>query len=165
MGFRAWVCGAARRRHGTCSNLPRSDARARSKSSDAVFKFHTAKVLLGTLAAILDGEIHRTSGDMKGAIAAFERAVSLDDSIVIDDPEPLPLPARHWLGAALLDAKRFADAERVYREDLDSIRTTAGRWLACNWRSRDKGSLRQTLMPIFAASWARADTPIKASRF
>ena len=108
------------------------------KTSNAVFKFHTAKVLLGTLSAILEGEVHRTSGDMKGAVAAFERAVSLDDSIVIDDPEPLPLPARHWLGAALLDAKRFGDAERVYREISSSIRTTAGRSSACNWRSRDR---------------------------
>ncbi len=75
------------------------------KSSTAVFKFHSAKVLLGPLAAILEGEIHRAAGDLNGAIAAFERAVALDDSIVIDDPEPLPFPARHWLGAALLDAK------------------------------------------------------------
>ena len=29
-----------------------------------------------------------------------------------------PAPARHWLGAALLETKRFADAERVYRADL-----------------------------------------------
>ena len=51
-------------------------------------------------------------------IEAFERAVSLQDSLLVDDPEPLPLAARHWLGAALLDQRRFADAERVYREDL-----------------------------------------------
>ena len=36
-----------------------------------------------------------------------------------DEPEPLPFPARHWLGAALLEAGRHADAERVYREDLE----------------------------------------------
>ncbi|MEZ4850063.1 MAG: hypothetical protein R3B93_15885 [Bacteroidia bacterium] len=32
-----------------------------------------------------------------------------------DEPEPFPFAARHWLGAALLEAKRYADAERVYR--------------------------------------------------
>ena len=33
-----------------------------------------------------------------------------------DEPEPLPFAARHWLGAALLEAKRFEEAERVYRD-------------------------------------------------
>ena len=74
--------------------------------------------MLGTVAAILDGEIQRAAGNAAAAIAAFEQAVSLQDALLIDDPEPLPLAARHWLGAALLDQRRFADAERVYREDL-----------------------------------------------
>ena len=38
--------------------------------------------------------------------------------MIYDEPEALPFAARHWLGAALLEAKRPADAERVYREDL-----------------------------------------------
>ena len=87
-------------------------------SSKAVFKIHPAKTLLGTLGGILEGEIHRAAGDLPAALAAFERAVSLEDLLIVDDPQPLPFAARHWLGAALLDAKRFADAERVYREDL-----------------------------------------------
>src|SRR4051812_21024285 len=66
-------------------------------SSQGTFKFPPAKTLLGTLAALLEGEIERAAGEMPSAIAAFERAVSLNDAIVIDDPEPLPFAARHWL--------------------------------------------------------------------
>ena len=36
-----------------------------------------------------------------------------------DEPEPMPFAARHWLGAALIEAKRFEEAERVYRAELD----------------------------------------------
>ena len=79
---------------------------------------HPAKRLLGTVGGILEGEIERTGGNPDKAVAAFEHAVSLQDTLLVDDPEPLPLAARHWLGAALLDQRRFADAERVYREDL-----------------------------------------------
>src|SRR5262245_15420266 len=75
---------------------------------------HPAGRLLGGLAEILDGEIARGAGDLPRGIAALERAVALDDELEIDEPEPLPFPARHWLGAALLDAARPADAERVY---------------------------------------------------
>ena len=65
-----------------------------------------AKHLLGILGGILEGEIARAAGDLPAAIAAFERAVAADDALEYDEPEPLPFPARHWLGAALLEAKR-----------------------------------------------------------
>jgi tetratricopeptide (TPR) repeat protein len=112
--------GYAQLRHGDsgAARLTLTRLLAATQSSSAVFKFHPAKTLLGTLAGILEGEIERTAGNRLEAIGAFERAVSLQDTLIIDDPEPLPFAARHWLGAALLDAKRAAAAERVYREDL-----------------------------------------------
>ena len=135
------------------------------KTSTAVFKFHPAKVLLGTLAAILEGEIQRTSGNMPAAIAAFERAVALDDSIVIDDPEPLPFPARHWLGAALLDAKRFADAERVYRDDLKRHPHNGWSLVGLQTALKQQGKPSADVDADLRNSWGRADTPINASRF
>ena len=53
-----------------------------------------------------------------GAIAAFERAAEFDDAQDYDEPEPIPFAARHWLGAALLEAERYAEAEEVYRTEL-----------------------------------------------
>jgi tetratricopeptide (TPR) repeat protein len=135
------------------------------KTSTAVFKFHPAKALLGTLAAILEGEIQRTSGNLQSALAAFERAVALDDSIVIDDPEPLSCPARHWLGAALLDAKRFADAERVYREDLKRHPHNGWALVGLQQALAKQGKSATDVDADFRTSWARADTAIKASRF
>ena len=136
-----------------------------ARSSKAVFKFHTAKVLLGTVGAILEGEIDRAGGDLKTAITAFERGVTLGDSIVIDDPEPLPFPARHWLGAALLDAGRFADAERIYREDLE--RHPHNGWALLGLQQALKGQKKGSsdVDADLRANWTRADTPIKSSRF
>ena len=135
------------------------------KASTAVFKFHSAKVLLGPLAAILEGEIDRAGGDLNGAVAAFERAVALDDSIVIDDPEPLPFPARHWLGAALLDAKKFVDAERVYRADLVKHPHNGWALTGLQLALKGQGKPSTSVDGDLRASWARADTPIQASRF
>jgi len=134
-------------------------------ASSATFKFHPAKTLLGTLAAILEGEIQRSAGDTKGSIAALERAVALNDSIVIDDPEPLPFSARHWLGAALLDAKRYADAERVYREDL--VRHPHNGWalVGLEHALRAQGKPAAAIAEQRRTAWARSDTPIQASRF
>lgn len=134
-------------------------------SSTAAFKFHPARTLLGTLAGILEGEIRRSAGKMEEAIAAFERAVSRNDVLVIDDPEPLPFAARHWLGAALLEAKRFTDAERVYREDL--ARHPHNGWALLGLELALKGQRKPTaaIERERRASWARSDTAIKASRF
>jgi tetratricopeptide (TPR) repeat protein len=136
-----------------------------AESSKAVFKFHPAKTLLGTLGGILEGEIHRAGGDSRAAIAAFERAVSLDDSIVIDDPEPLPFPARHWLGAALLEAGQLAEAERTYRADL-TVHPHNG-WSLVGLQLALKGQRKpsRAVDDDLRASWARSDTAIKASRF
>ncbi len=134
-------------------------------SSSAVFKFHTAKALLAPLAAILEGEIDRASGDVPRALAAFERAVVLDDAIVIDDPEPLPFPARHWLGAALLDARRFAEAERVYRADLKRHPHNGWSLTGLQLALRGQGKPTAAVDADLRASWSRSDTPIKGSRF
>ena len=88
-------------------------------TTEQEFRQHPAKRLLGVLAGILEGEILRTEKDLPAAIVVLERAVQLDDEMEYDEPEPLPFPARHWLGAALVEAGRFGDAEQVYRADLD----------------------------------------------
>jgi tetratricopeptide (TPR) repeat protein len=137
----------------------------RAAASPATFKFHPARTLLGTIAAILEGEIDRAAGDMPSALRVLEHAVALGDTIVIDDPEPLPFAARHWLGAALLDVKRYADAERVYREDL--ARHPHNGWALAGLESalRAQGKATDAIARERRTSWARSDTPIQASRF
>jgi hypothetical protein len=149
--------GAARR------SLDRVQATA--KSSKAVFKIHPAKTLLATLGGILDGEIHRASGDLAGAVAAFERAVSSQDLLIVDDPEPLPFAARHWLGAALLDAKRFADAERVYRDDLTRHPHTGWSLFGLQQALKAQGRSSSIVDDDLRKSWARSDISLHASRF
>jgi tetratricopeptide (TPR) repeat protein len=136
-----------------------------ANSSTATFRFHPARTLLGVLAGILEGEIERTEGRMPEAVAAFEKAVTLDDALVIDDPEPLPFAARHWLGAALIDAGRFADAERVYRADLarhpHNGWSLVGLQRALHAQRKPTRSVDEDLR----RSWARSDVTLKASRF
>jgi tetratricopeptide (TPR) repeat protein len=67
---------------------------------------------------VLEGEIARARGDSGAAIAALDSAVRLEDSLVYNEPPDWPYPARHWLGAALLEARRPVEAEAVYLEDL-----------------------------------------------
>jgi hypothetical protein len=138
---------------------------AAAASSTALFKIHPARPLLGTVGGILEGEIHRAAGNLTASIAAFERAVSLEASLVIDEPEPLPFAARHWLGAALLDAGRGAEAEQVYRADLARHPHNGWSLLGLQQALEAQGKSSADVGTDFRVRWARSDTSIRASRF
>jgi tetratricopeptide (TPR) repeat protein len=126
---------------------------------------HPAPRLLGVLVEILDGEIAQSAANTAAAVAAFERAVALDDELEIDEPEPLPFPARHWLGAALLDAKRPADAERVYREDLKQHPHNGWALFGLDLALKAQGKPADDVEADLRTSWSRSDTWIRSSRF
>jgi tetratricopeptide (TPR) repeat protein len=121
--------------------------------------------LIGALAGILEGEIAREAKDLPAAIAAFERAVTLDDELDYDEPEPLPFAARHWLGAALLEAGRHADAERVYRDDLKDHPHNGWSLLGLQQALKAQGKPTSEVDADLTKSWSRSDTWIRASRF
>jgi tetratricopeptide (TPR) repeat protein len=136
-----------------------------AETSKAEFRGHAAKNLVGVLAGLLEGELARDAGDLPAAIAAFERAVAADDALDYDEPEPLPFPARHWLGAALLEAKRYAEAEKVYRDDLDDHPRNGWSLLGLQQAIKAQGKTDAAVDQALEASWSRADTWIRASRF
>jgi tetratricopeptide (TPR) repeat protein len=136
-----------------------------AETSTQEFRQHSAKRLLGVLAGILDGEILLAEKNGPGAIAAFEKAVQLDDELEYDEPEPLPFTARHWLGAALIDAGRFADAETVYRAELDDHPHNGWSLIGLRLALKGQGKTDPAVEKDFEASWARADHWVRASRF
>ena len=79
--------------------------------------------------------------------------------------EPLPFAARHWLGAALLEAGRYADAQQTYTEEL--IDHPHNGWsLFGLLKAQDAlGILDTDARTDYSSSWARSDTWIRASRF
>ncbi|MEM9031609.1 MAG: tetratricopeptide repeat protein [Pseudomonadota bacterium] len=81
---------------------------------------HNNKVvdLLAIGAEMLRGEILYRKGDQEEAFAALRRSVALDDALPYDEPWGWMQPARHALGALLLEAGRVAEAEAVFRQDL-----------------------------------------------
>jgi tetratricopeptide (TPR) repeat protein len=136
-----------------------------AETSKAAFRVHSAKDLLGIAAGILDGEIRRIGGDLEGAIASFRRAATTQAGLVYDEPEPLPFSAFHWLGAALLEAKRFDEAEQAYREELKDHPRNGWSLLGLQQALEGRGSPPSQVSAELAASWARADTWIRSSRF
>ncbi len=92
---------------------------ARKDVPDSRLVFNnTAEDVLMIGEAMMDGEIAFKSGDREGGLGHLRRSVELDDNLVYDEPWGWMQPTRHALGALLMEAGQFDDAEAVYRADL-----------------------------------------------
>jgi len=67
---------------------------------------------------ILDGRIAEAKGDRAQALRAYRRAVEVQDTLDYNEPADWFYPARETLGGALLRAGQYAEAEKVFKEDL-----------------------------------------------
>jgi len=67
---------------------------------------------------VLAGRIAEAKGNLQQAIADYTKAVEQEDSLDYDEPTDWFYPTRETLGAVLLRAHRYSDAEKVFRADL-----------------------------------------------
>jgi tetratricopeptide (TPR) repeat protein len=65
--------------------------------------------------------IAQAQGDLEGVIKEFRIAVSIQDSLSYMEPPYWYYPVRQSLGAALLQAGRAEDAERMFEESLEQF--------------------------------------------
>lgn len=169
-GFWAFARGYAHLRRGDGDSAgfyaAQVDSLARLPDSVA-FRGHPARQLLGVTGGILRAEMARTAGRNEDAIRALERAVALEDSLRYDEPEPLNFSARQWLGSALLEANRPADAERVYRAALEDHPHTGWNLMGLEQSLRAQGRAQEAeqAREAFTRAWARSDTWLRSSRF
>jgi tetratricopeptide (TPR) repeat protein len=94
-----------------------ADAVGRVPLSRTVFN-NTCQDILRVAEAMLDGELEYRRGHYQAAFGHLRRAVELDDGLPYDEPWGWMQPARHALGALLLEQGHLDEAEAVYRADL-----------------------------------------------
>ena len=74
--------------------------------------------IVALIQKMLEAEIQIAEGKNDEGIAGLQEALKMEDALKYDEPPAWMIPIRHSLGANLMNAGRFADAEAVYREDL-----------------------------------------------
>ena len=93
------------------------EALARVPEQRTLFN-NTCRDILAVAASMLDGELEYRRGRVEEAFAHLRRSVELDDGLPYDEPWGWMQPARHALGALLLEQGQVEEAEAVYRADL-----------------------------------------------
>jgi tetratricopeptide (TPR) repeat protein len=129
--------------------------------------YNDATLLLDIAANSLDARIAFAAGDHAAAIASWQKAVTLEDGMNYDEPEEWYYPARESLGAALLLDGRAAEAETVFREDLNRHQRNP-RSLFGLWQSlavQNKPSDADWVHRQFLAAWKRADVKMSLADF
>ncbi len=139
----------------------------RSAPEAVQFRRHTPAELLGVVGGILRAEILLEEDRIDDAIAVLEEAIRIEDGFGYDEPEPLNFSARHWLGAILLEAGRPAEAEKVYRLELEDHPFNGWSLFGLEKALRVQGKTGEADQTLgeFQLAWARADVWIRSSRF
>ena len=122
--------------------------------------------VLAVATALLQGEVLLARGEQAAGLAALRDAVAAEDALAYAEPPDWMLPVRPYLGAALLEAGRAAEAAAVYREDLRTYPDNG--WslhgLAAAQRALGDAAAAET-QRRHAAAWQWADAPLRASRY
>ncbi len=125
----------------------------------------TAMARLGV--TLIDAEIARKSGRLDEAIAAYTKAREQELALPYTEPPYWHQPVAHLLGAALIDAHRYAEAEAVYRDSLTRYRIDGwalfGLWQAL--KAQGKNEEARSVRAEFEKAWSLADVKLASSRF
>lgn len=126
---------------------------------DLMFFLDPAAGILEVSEHFIAGEIALQQEQWDEAASHLEKAVAAEDRLSYGEPPQWLQPVRHTLGAVYLKAGRYADAERVYREDLQKWPRNGwslfglSRALESQGKTREAAQARQDYERV----WAKAD--------
>ena len=123
--------------------------------------------VLDVAEAVLNGEVEYHKGNYKVAFEHLRLAVKRDLGLNYDEPWGWMMPARHALGALLLEQGEVVEAESVYRDDLKMYKNNMWSLLGLFKALTAQGKREEAaeVNSRFQAASARADVKIGASCF
>jgi tetratricopeptide (TPR) repeat protein len=114
---------------------------------------------------VIAGEIAAAHENYDHAIALLQEGVAFEDELVYSEPTAWHIPIRQNLGAVLLKADRPAEAEAIFREELEINRENGwslkGLYLAL--QAQGKTQEANEIMLRFEKAWALSDIKIDGS--
>jgi tetratricopeptide (TPR) repeat protein len=140
--------------------------RAKLVPKDELIGTNSGETILALVTPMVEGEILIHDGKAEQGFAELRTAVEKEDALKYDEPPVWMIPVRHSLGASLIQAGRWAEAEQVYREDLRRLPLNG--WslygLAESLRLQKKNEAEAAVTETnFQKIWVNADLEITSS--
>jgi tetratricopeptide (TPR) repeat protein len=133
--------------------------------ADLEFSFFSnkAQTFLDLAENVLDARIAAAKGDHERTIKDWEKAVEIEDQLNYGEPPEWFYPVRESLGSALLRNGQAAQAEAVFRVDLEqhprNPRSLFGLLKALE--AQKKNANAEEVRREFDAAWKNADVPVE----
>lgn len=127
--------------------------------------FDSSKTIAELAFQIVAGDYAAAQGKDIKALEHLTKAVTLEDQLIYNEPSAWHIPPRQNLGALLVSMKRYDEAEKVYREDLDKLRQNG--WslygLYQCLKAQGKNKEANLIKKEYDKAWEEADITITAS--
>lgn len=127
---------------------------------------NTPEAVMAIAEKILAGEIAARKKDHANAIAVLTEAVKMEDDLNYTEPADWPNPVREILGAVLLEAGQYSDAEKCYEEELQLLPENGWALIGLYKSLKAQNRLQDAVevMDRFDRAFSRADIKLNASR-
>jgi tetratricopeptide (TPR) repeat protein len=114
---------------------------------------------------VVSGELAGLEGNYTLAIEHLRKAVVLEDGLIYNEPAAWHIPTRQNLGAILMKAEKYEEAEKIYNEDLLTLRQNG--WsltgLYQSLKAQGKMTEAKKIKQEFDQAWSDADIKIDSS--
>jgi tetratricopeptide (TPR) repeat protein len=147
--------------------LAQLDALTGGLSADVPAGLNGLRDVLAVAKRVAAARIADAENRMEDSLRELQEAVLLEDGLAYNEPADWFFPVRHLLGAALLRADKSAEAERVYREDLQRHPRNgwALRGLALALQAEGRLAEAHSTEAEFTEAWRHATVAISSSAF
>ena len=131
-----------------------------------IWSISTGGQLANIASHVLAGELALSGKQYEQAIDHFRQAITLEDALKYNEPPDWFFSVRHHLGAALLESGRFAEAGKVFEEDLKTFPKNG--WalsgLLASLDGQKETAKAAILKDQLAEAWKFADVQLEGSK-
>lgn len=132
----------------------------------AIFDINSMGQIIDIAEYVVGGELAAAKGDLAAAEILFRKAIAIEDGLSYNEPPDWFFSVRHHLGPVLLKAGKYAEAEALYREDLQTFPKNgwALNGLLESLRQQKKTEATQAVEQQLEEAWKYADVSLAASK-
>jgi tetratricopeptide (TPR) repeat protein len=131
-----------------------------------IWGFNSAGILVDIASEVAKGELEAKKKNYSDAIAHLKKAVEYEYSLTYDEPPTWFYPCRQNLGAVLIEAGMFEEAEKIYKENLNEIPENGWGLYGLHQALMSQGKTAEAadVEKRFEEAWKYADIKLTSSR-
>ena len=114
---------------------------------------------------VLEGEIAFKNSEFDKSIKLYKAAAKMEDSLKYNEPPDWFFSVRHLLGHVLMEAGKYAEAEKIYLEDLKKLKKNGWALMGLyqSLKKQNKDLKAEKVKEQFDKAWQFAERELTSS--